>query len=432
MKSNQTNLDKVKEIYAVCRRLNISKTKTLIYIFHKFLSSMLTMHAVDQKVSTIRCLQDMRKLVYSHGMFERESKALLEQSKPKSKRFIWFVPKCSNVWGGGHYTIFRFANYFSNQYGVDNIIYFYNHEQSLDVTIEKISNDLNNALPNCKLRIKSIFDELPDCDAVIATTWQSAYHVDKFSHATQKFYFMQDYESLFYPAGTNALQANYTYSFGFKGITGGLWLKELFQSYGGKAQEYIFSADRDIFYPSQPMDKSKTVERIFFYGRPSTERRAFELGMSALDLISQKHPNVEIIIAGLDNLDTPLFPCTLKGNLSLKDTGSLYRTCDIGIALSATNLSYLPVELMASGCAVVTNGGPQVEWFCQKNHNAMVVAPTAKSISDAVSLLINDPDMRYQLISNGLKTIEQHTWEGEMDKIFHYINKETHQVEETA
>ena len=422
MKFINNKLAKVKEIYSVCRQLSISNTNTLGYLLYKIFSSS-TMRIIDQEVSNARFIKDKKKLTYSHGVFERNASLTpVNKHLNKSKCFIWFVPKCSNVWGGGHYTIFRFANYFANQYNTDNIIYFYDHAQSLNISVDKINDDLKLALPNCKLLFMTQFEDLPECDAAIATTWQSAYYVDKFNLAVQKFYFMQDYESLFYPAGTNALQANYTYSFGFKGITGGLWLKELFESYGGKAQEYIFSADRNIFYPTSPINESKKVERIFFYGRPSTERRAFELGMAALELISRKYPEIELIIAGLDNLDTPPFPCILKGNLSLIETGALYRTCDIGIALSATNLSYLPVELMASGCAVVTNSGPQVEWFCKKDYNAMVVAPTSKSILDAVSVLIEDSTTRNQLIKHGLQTIEKNTWEQEMDKIFYYLN----------
>ena len=390
---------------------------------------MFNLESVDKKLQIYRVTQHLPNSNPTQSLrgFDRSSSSNHTISGSESElsqcTFIWFIPNCSNVWGGGHYTLFRFANHFANKYNTKNIIFLYDYDKYTHDSVEHFNSELNKALPNCRLEVATQFDTLPACNAAIATTWQSAYFVDHFNKSLKKFYFMQDYESLFYAAGTNALQANYTYSFGFTGITGGLWLKSIFESYGGKAQEYIFNADRDIFYPPQNRSTLNDVTRIFFYGRPSTERRAFELGMDALTLIAHQYPQIEIMIAGLDGVDQPNFNCTLLGNLTLKETGNLYRTCDIGIALSATNLSYLPVELMASGCPVVTNQGPQVEWFCKNQENALVVPPTPQCIFKAVELLINNTELRAQLIKKGLETIHATTWEQEMDKIYHYIMK---------
>jgi len=337
--------------------------------------------------------------------------------------FIWSVPNCLNIWGGGHYTIFRFINYFATAHNVKNIIYIYNYDKTLN-NLENLQNELNQTFKSNNFILTDNFDSLPCCSAAIATTWQSAYSVKKMV-AKQKFYFMQDYESLFYPAGTNSLQANYTYTFGFHGITGGYWLKQIFESYGFPAEAYIFSADRDIFYPlnKQTLIRDK-VKRIFFYGRPSTERRAYELGISGLGLVAKKFPEIEIIIAGLSGIQIPKeTKYKTLGSLSLRATGDLYRTCDIGLAFSATNMSYLPVELMASGCPVISNNGPQVEWFCKDGYNALLIPPMPSSILQAVTTLVDSYDTREKLAINGLQTINKTTWDMEMEKIYQYINK---------
>jgi glycosyltransferase involved in cell wall biosynthesis len=236
---------------------------------------------------------------------------------------------------------------------------------------------------------------------------------------------MQDYESMFYPGGTQALQANYTYSFGFHGITGGHWLKKTYESYGSKAHAYIFSADRNIFYPEDSNHRVREqVKKIFFYGRPSTPRRAYELGIKALELISNHYPDIEILIAGHNTLAPPKFKCTLLGNLTLKQTGELYRTCDIGIALSGTNMSYLPVELMASGCPVVCNTGPQVDWYCKDGYNALLVDPVPTRFLTAVKKLVESRELRQSLVDNGRETIQKTTWDDEMEKVFQYIQHE--------
>lgn len=337
------------------------------------------------------------------------------------KTFIWSIPSWLNIYGGGHYTLFRFINHFSKYYGIKNIIYLYDYQAHFKSLVQQ-QEELNLAFDCKNFFLTKDFKDLPFCDAAIATTWQSAYFIKQMI-AKQKFYFMQDYESLFYAAGSSSLQANHSYTFGFHGITGGNWLKNIFESYGTSAQEYIFSADRDIFYPKNPNNPVKRkVERIFFYGRPSTERRAYELGIAALELISKQFPDIEIVMAGSLDVIVPAINCKVLGNLSLKQTGDIYRDCDIGIALSATNMSYLPVELMASGCPVVSNKGPQVEWFCKDNFNALLAAPTPKAILNAVESLINSYDLRSNLVYNGLATISKTTWNEEMDKIYKYID----------
>ena len=338
--------------------------------------------------------------------------------KNSEKCFIWFVPDWANVWGGGHYTLFRFANHFANLDGIKNIIYIYNDTKRRDV--ETIEKELNGAIPNCKLKVIIDPNLLPQCDVAFATTWQSAYDVKAFPYAKTKFYFMQDYESQFYAYGTRSMQANNSYKFGFYGVTGGPWLRQNFESYGGEAQNYIFSTDKNIFYPDDNGKVGDKVSKIFFYGRPSTERRCFELGMAALAKIAKLYPEVEIVVAGLQlDFEMP-FRATLLGNLSLKATGDLYRTCDVGIAFSGTNLSYLPVELMASGCPVLTNNGPQTEWYCN-NENSMLVDPVAAAVVEGFQKLYDSKELRQKLVTKGLEKSASTSWEKEMDKIYDFV-----------
>jgi glycosyltransferase involved in cell wall biosynthesis len=334
--------------------------------------------------------------------------------------YIWFTPDWANVWGGGHYTLFRFANHFAKRGNTRQIIFIYNNERHLNS--KALQRDLDRAVPDCKLEVIIHAAKLPACKVALATTWQSAYSVRAFPFASNKFYFMQDYEGQFYAYGTSSMQANNSYTFGFTGITGGHWLKSMYQSHGGRAENYIFSTDRNIFYPTRTDGNVREkVTKIFFYGRPTTERRCFELGIASLQKIADKYPEIEIIIAGLDLNVPPPFKATLLGNLSLKATGDLYRECDIGIAFSGTNLSYLPVELMACGVPVISNNGPHVEWYCRHMENAYLVDPTPTSVLEAVDKLKADKELRQKLAAGGIRKTAEVTWESEMDRIYDYI-----------
>ncbi|XBS69865.1 glycosyltransferase [Acerihabitans sp. KWT182] len=117
----------------------------------------------------------------------------------------------------------------------------------------------------------------------------------------------------------------------------------------------------------------------------------------------------------------PPFKATLMGNLSLEETGDLYRSCDVGMAFSGTNLSYLPVELMASGVPVITNNGPQVEWHCRHGINAYLADPVPHAMLDAFSSLYHDSALRQRLVDGGLATMEPISWEQQMDGIYEYV-----------
>mgnify|MGYP000456305745 CR=1 FL=1 len=343
-------------------------------------------------------------------------------AKGTEKCFVWFVPDWSNVWGGGHYTLFRFANHFARK-GTRQIIYVYNNRRHSNPT--ELQKTLDGALPNCKLEVVVSPDKLPACEVALATTWQSAYFVRAFPFANNKFYFMQDYECQFYSYGTASMQAANSYTFGFKGVTGGQWNRKQFESHGGKAEHYIFSTDRDIFYPNEKNGVVREkVKRLFFYGRPTTERRCFELGVASLAKVAKKYPDIEIVLAGLDIGGVMPFKATMQGNLTLKATGDLYRTCDIGLAFSGTNLSYLPVELMASGVPVISNNGPHVDWYCDDGINSLLVDPTPASVLEAVTKLVESKPLRQSLVDSGLKKTAERTWESEMDRIFAYIEHE--------
>ena len=329
---------------------------------------------------------------------------------------VWFVPAWSNVWGGGHFTIFRFAHLFSEKRR--NIIFVYDNHERFPAKYFKES--LDQAFFGNSLEVITSAKQLPATMIPIATTWQSVYSLIQNSiHISKKFYFMQDYESLFYAHGTQSMQALASYEQGLIGITGGPWLLSKFREHGGNGMNYMFTVDHDVFH-SSPQSRN-TVKRIFFYGRPSTERRCFELGIASLKLVKDKYPEIEIVIAGLDGIGDVGFEVTLLGSIPLPELGDLYRSCDIGLALSGTNLSYLPVELMACGVPVVSNSGPQVEWYCEHGVNSLIAKPFPSAIFEQIELLILNRDLREKIIENGIAKTSDSDWVKESIKIQNFI-----------
>jgi glycosyltransferase involved in cell wall biosynthesis len=355
--------------------------------------------------------------VYEMELYLKNSEIDICPQDKNTIPFVWYVPAWTNVWGGGHLTIFRFAHFLSKR---GHVSYIYVYNTTVESTL-RLESDLQKAFPGNALVLILDPAHLPAAHIAFATTWDSAYQVIKTSKNEKKFYFMQDYESYFFAYGTESMQAIASYAFGFQGITGGSWLKRCYEQHGGKADNYVFSVDPQVFYAKQ--DVGSPIKRLFYYCRPRTTRRAYALGVEILRQINKKYPDIEILIAGMDGLPPFDFPAKLLGNLTLAQTGELYRTCDVGIALSATNLSYLPVELMACGVPVISNNGPNVEWFCENLQDSLLCNPFPSCFIAALDRLIESPALRLSLVENGLKKIAQTTWEKEVEKVYAIIRE---------
>ena len=85
-----------------------------------------------------------------------------------------------------------------------------------NISKDKIRKSICDAFPSLKdeeIRILASEKELnmmDETDATICTLWTTAYFSLKFNKTKKKFYFIQDYEPLFYPAGSTSAQAEET------------------------------------------------------------------------------------------------------------------------------------------------------------------------------------------------------------------------------
>ncbi|MGB8116875.1 MAG: glycosyltransferase, partial [Candidatus Sulfotelmatobacter sp.] len=86
------------------------------------------------------------------------------------------------------------------------------------------------------------------------------------------------------------------------------------------------------------------------------------------------------------------------------------------LVLSHTNLSMLPLELMACGCAVVSNAGPNVEWLLTPE-TTRLAKPDPGSIADAILELLQSEQLRRRKVEAGLAFAESTDWTREIRTI---------------
>jgi glycosyltransferase involved in cell wall biosynthesis len=345
------------------------------------------------------------------------------------KTATWFVPYYDHFGFNGIQTIFRFIEKLSKQ-GVKNQIVIYDNP-AMDTT--KMREEIANHFPGTKDyeitvfgddKIKAI-EELPASDIAFCTIWVSAYVLLRYNKTKRKYYFIQDYEPLFYVAGSTSALSESTYRFGFEGIvnTPGL-LAAVNQEHGQEGVSFIPAVNHTLYYPDPNKNNEKI--RIFFYARPLNPRNAFNLGILTIKRLLKQYGNkIEIITAGAEWDESQY---GLKGKItnlgllkSLDEVAALYRSCDIGFAYMLNkHTTYQMMEYSASGMATVMNNNEDHHWLHKDGENCLLAEPSPASMAEKIGMLIDDPKLRQQLVRNAQNSLG-YTWDQQTEMIWNEI-----------
>jgi O-antigen biosynthesis protein len=339
---------------------------------------------------------------------------------------LWFLPFFHHVYFGGTHTLLRFADHFARVHGVENRFHCYDVGRD---AIDRMASRVTEAFPALAgSPFSSAADltpaNMPPVDAAIATLWTSAFPLLHLRRAAAKFYFVQDNEPQFYPAGAASAMAEQTYRFGFPGIVNTPGLAEVYRSYGNQAVSFVPAVDLDRYHPDRGSRDPAAPVRVFFYGRPQTPRNAFGLGIAALAQLKQRCADrVQIICAG-ENWSPAQFGLTGKiENLgvlgSLDEVAGLYRSCDIGLVFMHTkHPSYQPLEFMASGMATVSNINPATEWLLRDGDNCLLTEPLPTPTADRLVRLVEEPELRRRIADAGLEEVGRYRWDDQVEAVW--------------
>jgi len=337
--------------------------------------------------------------------------AALMPPKAGPLKISWLLPGLGKA-NGGLLNIFR-AIHNLEKWGHQNRVY------TLDPN-SKTGRDARDLIRDGYFSIEAPVEclgkEVVDSDALVATNWRTAYAARGVPNTAGKFYFVQDLENHFYAEGSLSEFAKETYRWGFHGITLGQWIAGVLQSeFGMLCSPFGFSYDRDVY--SSEGRRPRKQKRVLFYARPLSERRGFELGILALSIVASKRPDVQIVLVGAPRSEICVpFPAVLPGVLSPPSLAQLYRSCDIALVLSHTNMSMLPLELMASRCAVVSNRGPNVEWMLTEE-TTQLSDSTPRSIAESILALLESEALLETKVSAAFAFAQQTDWMLEIAKI---------------
>ncbi|WP_457587918.1 glycosyltransferase family 4 protein [Ensifer canadensis] len=324
-------------------------------------------------------------------------------------RIAWIIPDFLPG-AGGHMTIFRIASYLERfGHEVQFLIQNPNFHRTADAARETI----NKHFQPFSGRIELFKNSTPDVegDALIATDRFTCYPARAMGRFIRKFYFVQDYEPDFYPAGAESLLTEATYNFDFDCLCAGDWLHErMSRDFGRWSMSWPLAYDSSI-YNLAPRDCDRQSNRIALYARHVTPRRAVELAFMALEILEKRGVDFEVDFFGwpLGKLSVE-FPYCDHGILTGEELARLYRKATVGIVFSATNHSLVNKEMMACGLPVVDLDLDTVRAIFPASAMAFAL-PTPEGIADQIENLLKRPTERERLRNGGLAHVRELSWE---------------------
>jgi glycosyltransferase involved in cell wall biosynthesis len=245
-------------------------------------------------------------------------------------------------------------------------------------------------------------------DVAMATGWQTVAQVLRLPGASARAYLVQDHEPEFYPTSAEREWAAWTYRQGLHCIAASPWLAALVHTrYGAGATSFDLGIDHARYRPAAV---ERRTDRMLFYARAVTPRRAVPLGLLALAELHRRRPGVEIALFGEARPIAAPFPYRPLGVLEAGDLARAYSEATVGLVLSLTNPSLIPQEMLACGLPCVDVASESMLATYGADGPATLAAPEPIALCDAIEALLDDPARRARQAADGLRWAAARTW----------------------
>lgn len=276
---------------------------------------------------------------------------------------------------------------------------------------------LTNSLVNHKIidRSRSIVGaDLPKCDVIIATWWETAEWLHAISSSLgKKVYFIQGHEVFDY-LPIDRVKATYQYP--YPKIVVSKWLADIMtQEYGSKNVVVVpNSFDRTQFYAKE-REKNAVPTVGFLYSRSYI--KGVSCTLRAIAILKQKIPNLKVVSFGshdprsLPDWDNSTDFWLLPEQSFIRE---IYSRCDLWITSSLSEgFNLTAIEAMACGTPVIaTKTGWPIESIKNDVNGFLVGFNSATQIAEASLRVLSLPSTEWKQMSNhAVSTVQDSSWE---------------------
>lgn len=247
--------------------------------------------------------------------------------------------------------------------------------------------------------------DLPEADALLATTWQTVGPVfDATAARGGGFYFVQGYEL------DGAPEVMDTWALPLRKIVIARWLEEIAAGLGeGERTSYVPNgSDPEQWGVDVPLERRPPrVGALLGSGKGREEI------VAALRMARAREPGLLAATFGTgpppEDLPDWVEYTRLPSGERLR---ALYNSCRVFVQASRNEGWGLPAtESMACGCALVTcdNGGSRE--YAEDGETALVVEPEPRALSEAIVSLVGDAELRRGLALRGRERVAGFSWQ---------------------
>ena len=336
-----------------------------------------------------------------------------ETDRPLTINWIVRAPIAGT--GGGYWTIFRLANALGRS-GHKVRVYVEAIAHLEGKSDEEIHAFVAENFGPLHVEVVVGHDHVLPADVSIATNWPTAYTVALLPGSLFKFYFVQDFEPEFYAEDDPLYRkAAGTYDLPLQIVTIGRSLARRMEGYADRPTTSIdFAVDSEIFHVTTPPEARTGTTRILFFARPSLPRRAYGLGLAALRQLKRERPDVRIAFFGstdaeLGDVD---FPIENLGVLSHAELAREMNASHVLLCFSlSANISWVPFQGMACGCAVVDADVPGVREMIADGETCRLARPDPDGVAETLRALVDDDGERLRLARAAAAEMQRGGWD---------------------
>src|SRR5581483_11415045 len=326
----------------------------------------------------------------------------------------WIVRAPIAGTGGGYKTIFQLANALADA-GHRVRVYVEPIAHLAGRAPREIESFVEEHFGPLRVDVVADHERIEPCDWAIATNWPTAYTVARLANALFRAYFVQDYEPDFYsPEDPNHREAEATYTLALQPFCIGAALGARIAEVSQRPVEVIdFAVDGEVFRTTAPPAERPGPPVVLFFARPSLKRRGYDVGVRALARLLELRPDVRIRFFGASDGELGAVPFRFE-NLGVLAPDALARAMNeahvlLSFSLSA-NISWVPFQGMACGCAVVEADLPPVRAMVDAGRTCLLAEPNPEAVARALERLVADGGLRARIATAGGSAMANKTW----------------------
>ena len=259
-----------------------------------------------------------------------------------------------------------------------------------------------------------------NADAIIATSWPTAYEVSSLpENLGKKWYFIQGFE-----VWDNKELGIESYKLPLNKVVVSSWINN-------RLREELDIGPFPVIYngidTSMFNDANRTKHNgiTFLMLNHTLEKKGIRQGLEAYNRIHRLYPNTKLRMFGMCSNENLPNEVEYHQDPSKDLLVSLYKDTDIFIYPSLEEgWGLTPIEAMACGCAVVGTRTGFVLDIGRHGENMMISEPgDVEGMVKNIDILMNDRDMIDNISNAGIRTTEQLSWSESAELFLRLLQK---------